>query len=241
MTVPAWVKAGAASLGLGGIIGIVLAFTVLGGECSAWRQDHPKPAPPVAQVLPPTPAELATPSAVLPCVPVKVLQPTEKRRKEIATETGRPAPAPNAPGVAVPPRFGEIVLPGGSSGGDIVLPSGSGEPDYPLLLVDGRPYPESPAGGKLWIHLEQDGSTTVVAKPNDPEPEPEEKFWSFRPEWELGGLYGIGQAGDARSRAWAALEPVRAGRLHLRVEAGVDLRAGQSDGYAMAGAVWRSN
>lgn len=229
MTVPAWVKAGAASLGMGGIIGIVLAFTILGGECSAWRQDHPKPAPPVAVVLPPTPGELATPSVVLPCVPVKALRPSAKRLKEIATETGRPVPAPNAPGVVVPPRFGEIAP-----------PAGAGEPDYPLLLVDGRPYPESPAGGKLWVHLEQDGSTTVVAKPNEPEPPLAEKFWGFGNVWELGGLYGIGQEGDTRARGWAAIEPLRAGRIYLRAEAGVDFRNGENGAYVMGGAVWRS-
>ena len=119
-------------------------------------------------------------------------------------------------------------------------PAGSGEPDYPLLLVDGRPYPESPAGGKLWVTLESDGSANVIAKPNEPEPLPEERFWQFGNVFELGGLYGIGQGGDTRSRAWAAWEPVRLGRIHLRAEAGVDLRAGQSDGYVMGGAVWRS-
>ena len=158
-----------------------------------------------------------------------MLQPTEKRRKEIATETGRQAPATTAPGVVVPPRFGEIVLPGGA-----------GELDYPLLLVDGRPYPESPAGGKLWVHLEQDGSTTVVAKPNEPEPPPAEKFWQFGNVWELGGLYGIGQEGDTRARGWAAIEPLRAGRIHLRAEAGVDFRNGENGAYVMGGAVWRS-
>ncbi len=229
MTVPAWVKASAASLGLGGAIGLFAALALVGGECSAWRQDHPKPPPPVAQILPPTPGEIATPSAVLPCVPVKVLQPSGKRLKEIAAETGGLVGATKPTEVVVPPRFGEIVP-----------PAGSGEPDYPLLLVDGRPYPESPAGGKLWVTLEQDGSANVVAKPNEPEPLPEERFWQFGNVFELGGLYGIGQGGDTRSRAWAAWEPVRLGRIHLRAEAGVDLRAGQSGGYVMGGAVWRS-
>lgn len=229
MTVPAWVKAGAASLGLGGIIGIVLAFTVLGGECSAWRQDHPKPPPPVAVVLPPTSGEIATPSTVLPCVPVKVLQPSGKRMKEIAAETGGLVGAPKSPEVVVPPRFGEIVP-----------PAGSGEPDYPLLLVDGRPYPESPAGGRLWVTLESDGSANVVAKPNEPKPLPAERFWQFGNTFELGGLYGIGQGGDTRSRAWGAWEPLRLGRIHVRGEVGVDLRSGESDGYVMGGAVWRS-
>ena len=229
MKLPKAVKVSLASLGLGGALGIVFALLVLGGECSAWRQDHPKPAPPVTSVLPPTPGELATPSTVLPCVPVKVLQPSPKRLKEIAKETGGLVGAPTAPPVEVPPHLGEIVPPGASS-----------EPDYPLLLVDGRPYPESPAGGKLWVRLEADGETTVVVKPNEPKPLPAEKFFQFGNVWELGGLYGIGQDGETRSRAWAAYEPIRLGRIHLRAEAGVDLRAGQSDGYVMGGAVWRS-
>ena len=40
MTVPAWVKASAASLGLGGAIGLFAALALVGGECSAWRYDQ---------------------------------------------------------------------------------------------------------------------------------------------------------------------------------------------------------
>ena len=229
MKLPKAVKVSLASLGLGGALGIVFALLVLGGECSAWRQDHPKPAPPVTSVLPPTPGELATPSTVLPCVPVKVLQPSPKRLKEIVRETGGLVGAPTAPPVEVPPHLGEIVAPRASS-----------EPDYPLLLVDGRPYPESPAGGKLWVTLEQDGSANVIAKPNPEKPKPADKFFEFRNVWELGGMYGVGQGGDTRSRAWAALEPIRLGRIHVRGEVGVDLRGGEQGGYAMAGFVYRS-
>ena len=229
MKLPEAVKVSLASLGLGGALGIVFALLVLGGECSAWRQDHPKPAPPVTSVLPPTPGELATPSTVLPCVPVKVLQPSPKRLKEIVRETGGLVGAPTAPPVVPPSHLGEIVAPAASGGFG-----------FPLLLVDGRPYPESPAGGKLWVRLEADGETTVVVKPNEPKPLPAEKFFQFANVWELGGLYGVGQGGDVRSRAWAALEPVRLGRIHVRGEVGVDLRGGEQDGYAMAGFVYRS-
>ena len=229
MTVPSWVKASAASLGLGGAIGLFAALALVGGECSAWRQDHPKPPPPVAQILPPTPGEIATPSTVLPCVPVKVLQPSGKRLKEIAKETGGLVGATKPGEVVVPPRFGEIVP-----------PAGSGEPDYPLLLVDGRPYPESPAGGRLWVNLEADGSATVVVKPNPEKPSPAERFIQFGNMWEIGAAYGIGTGGDTRGRGWAAVEPLRLGRIHIRGEVGVDLRGGQTDGYALAGFVYRS-
>ena len=43
MKLPEAVKVSLASLGLGGALGIVFALLVLGGECSAWRRDHPKP------------------------------------------------------------------------------------------------------------------------------------------------------------------------------------------------------
>jgi hypothetical protein len=53
-------------------------------------------------------------------------------------------------------------------------------------------------------------------------------------------MYGIGSEGEARGRAWGAVEPLRFGRLHLRGEIGADVRAGVTDGYVMAGVVWRS-
>ena len=228
MNVPAWVKASAASLGLGGAIGLFAALALVGGECSAWHQDHPTPPPPVAQILPPTPGEIATPSTVLPCVPVQVLQPSPKRLKEIAAETGGLVGAPKPPGVVVPPHLGEIV------------PSaGAGEPDYPLLLVDGRPYPESPAGGKLWVTLESDGSANVVAKPNEPKPLPAEKFVDFRPTYLIGGAYSP-LGGETRGKVYAGVEFLRAGRFHVRVEGGADFIAGQSGTYGMVGVEWRS-
>lgn len=229
MKLPEAVKVSLASLGLGGALGIVFALLVLGGECSAWRQDHPKPTPPVAEILPPTPEEIATPSTVLPCVPVKVLQPSPARLKEIARETGGLVGAPTFPPVEVPPHLGEIVAPAASGGFG-----------FPLLLVDGRPYPESPAGGKLWVRLESDGTPTVVVKPNEPEPLPEERFFEFGNTWEFGILAGIGSSGDTRGRGYLAVEPIRLGRIYIRGEVGVDLRGGQQDGYALAGLVYRS-
>jgi hypothetical protein len=82
--------------------------------------------------------------------------------------------------------------------------------------------------------LEPDGRVelTVVAAP--------EKLFEWQSTYEAGAAYGIGQAGDTRGRAWAAIEPLRFARLHLRAEAGVDLRNGTTDTYAMAGLVWRS-
>jgi hypothetical protein len=215
-------------IGVGGV-GLLVAGILLGGECNAWRGDHPKPEKPVAVVLPPTEGERKTKVVTEECVPVRVLVPTEKRAKQIAKETGGRAGAPVAAGPSQHPAPGEI-------GPQIA----SSEPDYPLLLVDGRPYPPSPEGGKLWVHLEMDGSTTVVALPNPEKPAPEEKFWSFRPVYEIGGMAGVGQEGDTRSRAWAAIEPARAGRIHLRVEGGLDIRDGASGAYGMIGAVWRS-
>jgi hypothetical protein len=91
-----------------------------------------------------------------------------------------------------------------------------------------------PEGGTALVTLEPGGAVEVTVKP-----EPERVF-DFRATWEVGGLYGLGSEGDTRARGWAAVEPLRFGRIHLLAEAGVDLRSGETDVYVMAGAVWRS-
>lgn len=235
MKLPESVKVAAASLGLGGAIGAALVAFLLAGECSGWRQDHPKPPKPVPQVLAPTAAELEMQRVIEDCLAVETLQPTPKERKRIARESGRAdfaaqpvAPQANAAGVVPPPHLGGIARPGAAS-----------EPDYPVLLAE-KEVPPMPDGGRAWVWLEQDASVTVVTKANDPKPQPADRFWQFGNVYEIGGLYGIGQGGDTRARVWAAIEPLRAGRIHLRAEAGVDLRNGGTDGYVMGGAVWRS-
>lgn len=66
------------------------------------------------------------------------------------------------------------------------------------------------------------------------------KFFDLRARYEIGGLYGRSFDGSTRSRAWAATEPARLGRFYLRAEAGLDVRGGESDSYALVGVVWRS-
>lgn len=103
----------------------------------------------------------------------------------------------------------------------------------PKILAE-REVPRWPAGGTALVTLEPDGRTEVTLAPN---PEP---LFDLRSTYEIGALAGVGTAGDTRARAWAAIEPMRWGRIHLRAEAGVDIRGGSSDAYVMAGAVWRS-
>lgn len=228
MKLPESVKVAAASLGLGGAIGLAVALILLGGECSAWHGDHPKPKPPVAQVLPPTPEEAATPHETVPCVPVQALKPSPKRLKEISKATGGLVAAPIPAPVAVPPHLGESVP-----------PAPAGGVTYPLLLVDGRPYPESPAGGLIWVLIEENGAATVIAEPNPPKPLPAERFFDFRPTYMIGGAYSpIG--GETRGKVYAGVEFLRAGRFHVRVEGGADFIAGQSGTYGMVGVEWRS-
>lgn len=227
-------KSLAASLGLGAVIGAAAVAVLLAGECSAWRQDHPAPIKPKPTVLQPTAAELEMERIIEDCLAIETLQPTDKERKRIAKESGRPEFArptgvhsTNAPQPILPAQPGEI-------GPQIA----SSEPDYPVLLAE-REVPPMPDGGNLWVWLEMDRSVTVVTKAHDPKPAPSERFWSLRPVWEIGALAGVGTEGETRWRGWGAVEPLRAGRLHLRVEGGVESRAGTADAYGMVGGVVR--
>lgn len=91
-------------------------------------------------------------------------------------------------------------------------------------------------GGELLITLppgdgEREVEVTVLPAPR--------RLLGLRSAYEVGALYGRGFNGEDRGRAWAAVEPLRFGRLHLRGEAGVDLRGGEADAYVIAGIVWR--
>lgn len=162
------------------------------------------------QVAPPTKAEERAQDKVVPCVDVKAIEPSRKERARVAEEYHRPDLAPLA---------GEF---------ERRPPSAR-----PAEIVGERVLPLMPDGGRALITLEPDGRVEVTTVAN---PEP---FFGWRSAYEAGALYGVGSGGDARWRAWAAVEPLRLGRVHLRVEAGAEQRAGQVDAYAMAGAVWR--
>lgn len=58
--------------------------------------------------------------------------------------------------------------------------------------------------------------------------------------FEVGGMYGVGADRETRATVWAAVEPARFGRFHLRGEVGADLVGPEVDAYAMVGVVWRS-
>ena len=161
-------------------------------------------------VAPPTKIEERAEPIVLPCRDVQAISPKPKDRKRIAEKYHRPDLAADANRLAV----------------DGFMRSAQ--------ILGERTIPRAPEGGTALLTLEPDGRVEMTVTP-----EPE-KLFDWRARWELGGLYGVGTAGDTRGRAWAAVEPLRFARLHLRVEAGADLRSGQTDGYVMAGVVWRS-
>lgn len=161
-------------------------------------------------VAPPTKIEDRSEPIVLPCRDVQAVDPKPKDRERIAKRYHRPDLAADANKLAV----------------DGFMKSAQ--------ILGERKVRRLPEGGTILATLEPDGRVELTVAP-----EPE-KLFDWRARWELGGLYGVGTAGDTRGRAWAAVEPLRFARLHLRVEAGADLRSGQTDGYVMAGVVWRS-
>lgn len=238
MKIPASVKVAFASLGLGGAIGLTVALLLVGGECSAWRQDHPKPPKPTPQVLAPTDAEREMERVIEECLAIETLAPTPAERKRIAKESGRPefATPPAVQGTNAPQP-----VPAGQAG-EIVPPAASGgarEPDFPVLLAE-KEVPPMPDGGKLFAWLEMDKSLTFVTKAYDPKLSPPDRFFEFRTIYEAGALYGIGADKEMRGRGWFAAEPIRLGRFRVRGEVGIDIRGGEQSSYALAGLVWRS-
>lgn len=211
----------AVQLWLKGLSAVVLlaaagALMLLVGECSAFRgetREDARPSP-----APPTSIEERAAEVTLPCQTVVALEPTERDRRRLAERYGRPELATPAP----PSERGALA-------GD-----GSAIPGSVVRILAERELPVLPAGGTALVTLEPDGRTSVTVKPTP------EKLLEWRATWELGGLYGLDTEGETRGRAWAAVEPLRFGRIHLRGELGADVRAGVTDGYVMAGAVWRS-
>lgn len=196
------------------VIAMALAgVAILVGECRDFRARGKADTAPV--VAPPTKLEQKAEPKVLPCRDVQAIEPGTKARQKIAEKYNRPdlAPDPNA-------RAFEL-----------------GITQPPAEILGERKLQPMPNGGTALVTLEPDGrvEVTVVANP--------EKLFEWRTTYEAGALYGYGTnggTGDTRARAWVAAEPLRFAHLHLRIEAGADLRAGTTDPYALAGIVWRS-
>ncbi len=188
----------------------LLAGIVVAGECNRFRGQARREAVPT--LAPPTKLELGSRVVTLPCETIQTIEPGKRGRARLAEVYGRPDLAREAPSE--------------SSGGAV-------EGSIARILGE-RELPALPRGGTALITLEPGGAVAVTVKPKP------ERLFELSTTWEVGALAGIGTAGDTRARGWAAVEPIRWGNLHLRAEAGADLRAGTSDGYLLVGAVWRS-
>lgn len=203
-------------------LGAAVVAIVLGGECHSFREEARQEATPAP--APPTDLEQRAEVAPVPCegAPGGVLQTLEpgKRDRRRLAETYR-RPELEAPSTAVEKS---------EQAGGLTLPDGW----LASQILGERELPKLPEGGTALVTLEADGRVEVTVAPRP------RKFFDWRSTWEIGGLYGRGQDGEERARGWVAVEPTRAGRIRLRLEAGADLRAGTSDAYVMAGAVWRS-
>jgi len=218
----------AATVGAGWWLAGVLGLVALVGDCRGNKAEQEAVVAPV--VAPPTPAEEKAEERALPGRDIKAIEPGRKERARIAEEYHREDLR------EVAEAFEAALLGGVADGGGRVvdeLPRVAAPAPRVAEIVGERELPVLRHGGKALVTLEPDGRVELTTVAN-----PEPRF-EWRSAYEFGGLYGVGSAGDARWRAWAAAEPLRVGHLHLRVEAGAEQRAGQVDAYAMAGAVWR--
>jgi len=206
-------KAKLTSASAGALIMALFGAILLIGECRDFRASGQPATVPV--VAPPTKLEHKAEPKVLPCRDVQAIEPGTRARQKLAAKYHRPDISSESADIARQFEQGITNL-------------------KPAEILGERQLQPMPAGGTALVSLEPDGRVelTVVAAP--------EKFFELRATYEAGALYGIGQAGDTRARAWAAVEPLRFARLHLRLEAGADLRAGTTNPYALAGIVWRS-
>lgn len=210
----AWLLAGGA---------VLVVLLVLAGECRGFRKATGGQPPAVA---PPTPREERAAVVAVPCegAPGGVLQtlePKEKDRRRIA-ETYR------RPDLEAPSNVVEKT----AEAGGFALPDGW----LASQILGERELPELPDGGTALLTLEPDGRVEVTVATKPP------RFFDLQAAWEVGGMVGrdLGGEGQDRARGWVAVEPTRAGRIFLRIEAGAELRGGETDAYLMAGAVWRN-
>lgn len=198
------------------LVACILGGIALAGECNSFRGNRAQATAPI--VAPPTKLEQKAEPKALPCRDVQAIEPGTKARQKLADKYHRQdlAPDPNA-------RAFEL---------GITHTTKSPQPVAEILGE--RQLQTMPEGGTALVTLEPDGRVelTVVAAP--------EKLFEWRSTYEAGALYSVGTAGDTRARAWAAVEPLRFARLHLRIEAGADWKSGTTEPYALAGIVWRS-
>lgn len=161
-------------------------------------------------VAPPTKLEAGSDDKLLLDRDVQAIEPGKRGRQKIAEKYDRPDLTAEA--VAETIAAGAI----------------------PAEVLGERTIPCPGGDAEGLLTLEPSGRVEITVKPKP------EKFWDWRSSYEAGAVYGRSLAGEVRGRGWVAAEPFGAGRFRLRGEAGVDVHGGISDGYVMAGFVWRS-
>lgn len=224
----------------GATVVVTLAIvSVLTGEACRWRRQNQQLTQPVQ--APPTEPSTQWVEVPVPCEDGQVVvykNPSKKELERLAREYGftlaAPAPAGgtiSAPG-HIPPSGGEIASqPPGSAPGQPEI--GAPEtPDRTRRVLGEFELQILPRGGKALNYLDPDGRAKLAVEAY---PVP---FFEWGADWEVGVLAGAGD-GATVGRAWAAVEPLRLGRFHLRLEGGGNYRAGTTDPYIMGGAVYR--